>query len=78
MRGYRVHPPADISPHLGLASRASQPDQPALQPTAIITRLVSALVVMALCSGASAPLNRPVQRGWSWPLTLALSSGLSR
>jgi hypothetical protein len=33
---------------------------------------------MALCSGASTLLNPPVQRGWSWPLTLAVSSGLRR
>jgi hypothetical protein len=26
------------------------------------------LVFMALCSGARAPLNRPVQRAWNWPL----------
>jgi hypothetical protein len=80
MWGYGDDPPptpADINP-IWVWRRASQPDQPALQPTAIITRLVSALVVKGLCSRVSAPLNRPVQRGWNWPLTRALSSGLSR
>jgi len=63
MWGNGIDPPADINPHPDLASRISARDQPALQPTAITTRLVSALVVIGLYFGASAPLNRPVQRG---------------
>jgi hypothetical protein len=71
MCGYRVDPPRRHQPHLGLASRISAPDQPTLPPTAITTRLVSALVVMGLYFGASAPLNRPVQ----WGLELAFDTG---
>jgi hypothetical protein len=56
MWGYGVDPPADINPHLGLVSRVT-PIRPALQPPAAI------MVFMALYSGVSAPLNRPVPRG---------------
>jgi hypothetical protein len=54
MWGYGVGPPADINPHLGL------------QPMAITTRLVGALVdpgVYGSALGASTPLNPPVQQG---------------
>ena len=62
MWGYGVDPPADINP-IWVWRRASQPDQPALQPTAITTRLVGALVVMARAPVPAPRLTGRFNRG---------------
>ena len=56
MWGYGVGHPADMNPHLGLVSHVSARSGRALRPPAIV-------VFMALYSGVSALLNRPVPRG---------------
>ena len=72
MRGYGVDPPADMNPHLGLVSRMSA-DPSGLQPAAAI------VVFMALYSGVSALLNRPVPRGLELAFAApVVSAGLRR